>query len=107
MTYNQKDIVLMPFPYTDLTGAKKRPALIISNNSLNEDYICCLITSNPSNEGLLIKKEHLESGSLPFKSWIKLHRIFTINHKIIEKRLCTIKSSFHQEILAKINSYLN
>ena len=105
MNYSQRDIVLMPFPYTDLTGAKKRPALIISNNSLKEDYICCLITSNPSEDGLEIKKEHFESNPLPLKSWIKPHRIFTINKNIIQKKLCKIKSSLYQEILAKINSY--
>lgn len=29
--YEQRDIVLVPFPYSDLTGAKQRPALIVSN----------------------------------------------------------------------------
>ena len=32
--FEQKDIVLVPFPYSDLTGAKLRPALIISNPTL-------------------------------------------------------------------------
>lgn len=29
--YDQRDIVLIPFPYSDLTGSKQRPALIVSN----------------------------------------------------------------------------
>ena len=44
--YSQRDIVLIPFPYTDLTASKLRPAVIISNNELNDygDFICCLVT---------------------------------------------------------------
>jgi hypothetical protein len=30
--YNQREIILLPFPYSDLNAAKKRPALIISHN---------------------------------------------------------------------------
>jgi len=45
--FEQGNVILIPFPYSDLTGSKKRPALIISNSNLKgEDKICCLITSN-------------------------------------------------------------
>ena len=37
--YEQKDIILIPFPYSDLTGSKKRPALIISNQKLNKSDV--------------------------------------------------------------------
>lgn len=48
--YEQKDIILVPFPYSDLTISKKRPALIISNKKINkmEDRICCLVTTSPT-----------------------------------------------------------
>ncbi|MEK6886775.1 MAG: type II toxin-antitoxin system PemK/MazF family toxin, partial [Nanoarchaeota archaeon] len=56
IVYKQRDIVLIPFPYSDLTGAKQRPALIISNNKINhtQDKICCLITSNSTADGIKI-----------------------------------------------------
>jgi mRNA interferase MazF len=106
--FNQREIVLIPFPYSDLTGAKQRPALIVSNKVLNsaQDRICCLITSNPTNEGLEIKKEHFEEGGLPFKSWAKPQRLFTIDERIIKKRICRISRKFHEEILRGINRYL-
>jgi mRNA interferase MazF len=106
--YEQKEIVLIPFPYSDLTGAKLRPALIVSNFLLNEteDRICCLITSNPTNDGIEIKKEYFEEGKLPFKSWIKPYRIFTINKNIIKKRLCRINNNLYSPILRKINDYI-
>ena len=67
--YEQKEIVLMPFPYTDLTSYKLRPALIISNKFLNktEDRICCLITSVQTKGGFEIEgrfKEHRLQGNI-------------------------------------------
>jgi len=103
--YNQREIILVPFPYSDLTSSKQRPALIISNSLVNksEDRICCLITSNPLNKGVEIKKEDFEKGKLPFKSWIKVNRIFSVNEKIIKKKLCIINKSFHKQIIGELN----
>jgi mRNA interferase MazF len=46
--YKQWDIVLVPFPFTDLSTTKKRPGLIISPNEYNKsnDIIIAFITSN-------------------------------------------------------------
>ena len=106
--YKQKDIVLLPFPYSDLTGSKQRPALIISNKKLNteQDRICCLITSNKPKEGILITNSSIKTGSLPFESWVKPQRLFTVNEKIIKKRLCIATDNFHNELINQINEYL-
>ncbi len=107
--YDQCDIVLIPFPYSDLTGSKQRPALIISNEKINrsDDRICCLITTNSHKDDLLINKTDFQNGNLPFKSFVKAHRIFTINEGIIKKRLCTINTRFHNKVISKINEYIN
>jgi len=106
--YEQREIVLIPFPYSDLTGSKQRPALIISNQKLNktEDRICVLITSNKPNDGILIKSNVCSKGSLPFKSWVKPHRLFTIHKGIIKKRICVISNEFHDKIIHHVNDYV-
>lgn len=106
--YNQKDIVLIPFPYSDLTIFKQRPALIISNKKINktQDRICCLITTKAHTDDLLITQNSFENNDLPFKSFVKPHRIFTIHKDIIIKKLCTINGNFHNKVLEKINDYL-
>ncbi|MEA3414522.1 MAG: type II toxin-antitoxin system PemK/MazF family toxin [Nanoarchaeota archaeon] len=101
--YKQRDIILISFPYSDLTRSKKRPAIIISNSKLKgDDLICSLITSNPSKEGILIKKDFFQKGNLPFKSWIKPQRIFTIDKKIIIKNLATINNKFYKQLEREI-----
>ena len=108
MAYNQGDIVLIPFPYSDLSASEQRPALIISNHLINktDDRICCLITKNSRKEDLPIKKEDFKIGTLPFNSFVRPHRIFTIHHAIIKKKLCTINDSFHDKTITKLNEYL-
>ena len=105
--YEQRDVVLIPFPYSDLTGAKQRPAVIVSNEKLKNDFICCLVTSKQSADGLQISDSSFENGSLPFKSWVKPQRLFTINDAIIKKRLCRIRTSFHNKIVDRINEYMD
>ena len=108
MIYNQGDIVLIPFPYSDLSESRQRPALIISNELINktEDRICCLITRNSRKEDLIIKKEDFESGTLPFKSFVRPHRIFTIHQGIIKRKLCAINIGFHKKVIVKLNEYI-
>jgi len=44
--YARGSVVLVPFPFTDLSGRKRRPALVISPDSFDEqDLILCAITS--------------------------------------------------------------
>lgn len=106
--YKQGEIILIPFPYSDLTGAKRRPALIISNESINftDDRICCLITTNPDKQDILITKESFESGKLPFKSFVRPQRIFTIHTDIILKKLCKIKPNFYDKIITRLLDYI-
>lgn len=106
--YRQLDIVLMPFPYSDLSGSKKRPALIVSNKRVNDsgDLICCLITSNPLSKGILLEEDFFEDEKLPYKSWVKANRLFTIEKKIIIKKIARIKPSKYGKILEEIYSNL-
>jgi len=106
--FDRREIVLIPFPYSDLTGAKHRPALVISNDTLNssDDRICCLVTSNRPKDGLLISNKSLDRDRLPFKSWVKPHRIFTIHKGIVKKRISTVTESFHNKVVRELNEYL-
>ncbi len=59
--YKQGEIILVPFPFTDLSGIKQRPVLVLSNggyNTLSSDIITCGITSNLNDRsyGILINE---------------------------------------------------
>ena len=105
--YEQGDVVLMPFPYSDLSTAKQRPALILSNSKFNktQDRICCLITSQAC-DGIKITKNYYQQGKLPFSSWVKPYRIFTVHEKVIRKKLCRLNANFHQAVLQSLQEYV-
>ncbi len=106
----QGSIILLPFPFTDLSSSKKRPALVISRtefNNKNEDIICCLITSNPNATGVKISKKDMESGSLEFVSTIKPHRIFTASKSIIYKILGKLSISKRRAVEKEITNLIS
>ncbi len=89
-TYNQWDIVLVPFPFTDLSRVKKRPTLIISPSEYNKngDVVIAFITSNvkakPKYCDYLIKE--WQKANLPKPSMIRM-KFATIDKEIIIKKL--------------------
>ena len=86
------EVVLVPFPFTDLSEVKRRPVLILSNrahNSSSKDFICCGMTSNPANRrnSILIDPTEMAEGSIPVRSRIKYDRVFTLDRSLVVKAL--------------------
>ncbi|MCG3166721.1 MAG: hypothetical protein POELPBGB_02502 [Bacteroidia bacterium] len=96
MKFNQRDIVFVDFPYTDLSGSKLRPALIISTELVNDtgDYICLQITSKEYNDGMFFKinEKHL-TVPLKLQSGIRLNKIFSVNKNKVVRKISSFKAS--------------
>jgi len=94
MSYDKGEVVLVPFPFADLTVAKQRPALIISSKSYNDTHAEVLIiaitsqipASIPPEEYLLSPEEQGAAGLLK-QSLVKTGRIFAIDKRQIRKSL--------------------
>ncbi|MBI4918981.1 type II toxin-antitoxin system PemK/MazF family toxin [archaeon] len=87
---NQRELILLPFPFSDLSGKKVRPALIISNDRFNkssEDVIVCAVTSNVNKSpySVVITQKELEGGTLFVKSCIKVENILKVKKSLIIK----------------------
>ncbi len=100
--YEQGEIVVVPFPFSDLSSIKLRPVLILSKNKDNEssdDVITCGITSNIKNDkySIFIENNNLDGGSIPKPSRIKLDKLFTLDQGIIKKKVAKIdKKTFNK-----------
>ena len=111
ISIEQRSIILIPFPYTDLSGAKKRPALVISSLDFNiksDDVICCLITSNPEDRqhSIKVNNKDMEEGYLEFESKIKPYRLFTIDKKLLYKILGRLNLTKSKAIIEEINKII-
>jgi len=103
LIYNQGDIVLIPFPFSDLSSSKIRPVLIISNNSYNKQYldvIVCGITSNlkPIEYSVFLEQKDLDIGILKIKSKIKVDAFTALEKSIILKTIGRVKD----EVVKKV-----
>jgi len=78
------DVVIIPFPFSDLSGSKKRPAFVVADLSGN-DIIVCQITSKYKydNFALSLGTQDFVSGGLPVESFIRPNKIFTADKNII------------------------
>jgi mRNA interferase MazF len=82
------DLLLIPFPFTDLSAAKRRPVLALTASDSFGDFIALPVTSRPQTEhGLPIAASDLVSGSLPAASWIRTNRIVTLNASLAVKTI--------------------
>jgi len=106
----QGDIIIMPFPFTDLTKVKLRPALIISNDKYNskKNVIVICISTQPGikNYSLLLKQENLKSGFLQKKSYIRFQNIFTIEKRLIKKVVATLNQLFLDKVKNQFKEYI-
>ena len=105
--YTKGDIVIIRFPFTDLSSSKKRPALVISNDSVNQtgDYLLVQITSKEKNDTLSLpieKPDFTGNKPLPLDSFIRLHKIFLLNESLIAGKAASVKIGFLDKVVGKI-----
>ena len=105
---SQKDILLVPFPFSDQSGRKVRPVLLLSNDSYNklgEDIIVCAITSNikSSNYSIVINGKNLKNGELYEKSSIKVDSLLKIDKNLIIKNIATLNEITFEKVMVILN----
>jgi len=101
------DVVTLLFPFSNLSGTKRRPALVISNLS-GDDVILCQITASRNDVySVELTKADFTTGSLPQDpSFIRPNKIFTAEDGIIIERKGTINTTKYNEVTSKIVSII-
>jgi len=99
------DVVVIPFPFTNLTGSKKRPAFVLTDLS-GDDIIVCQITSKFRSDpyALPVDASDFSSGGLPVDSFIRPNKIFTANKNII---LSVTGHLSETKVTAVVNAVIN
>ena len=97
------DVVVVPFPFSDLTQAKRRPALVIAELS-GDDLILCQITSQNIKDihALSLINPDFETGGLNRESNIRPNRIFTADKNIILYKIGHLKERKISEVIDRI-----
>jgi mRNA interferase MazF len=86
--HKRGDLLLVPFPFTDLSAAKRRPVLALTAPDSYGDFIALPVTSRPqTRHGIALTAADLVHGHLPVPSWIRTDRIVTLNATLIVKTI--------------------
>ena len=98
------DVVVVPFPFSDLSAAKRRPALVAATLGTGDDVILCQITSRTFADSFSMHLEQSDFATegLCRNSNVRPNRLFTADTKIILYRAGQLSVSKMKAITAKM-----
>jgi mRNA interferase MazF len=96
-------VALVPFPFSDLSQAKLRPAVVLANVG-HGDWILCQVTSNPYGDQLAIEMTDasFDKGSLRIVSYARPGKLFTANRELIVSQVATLSPSSFRIIIESV-----
>ncbi len=104
------DIVVVEFPFTDLSQKKRRPALVLAVVS-RHDAIICQITSQPFGHPYVLaidKGDYIKGlGALPRASFVLPHRVVTASAALFERVVGRLKPEKMDELARNIFEILS
>ena len=111
---HQGDVVLVPFPFADLTGRKVRPAAIVSADPQGPELILAFITSVMTNRSprgaeveLLRSDAEFRVTGLKTDSLLRLDKLVTLSRGVISRRLGTTGPATKTAIAAMLRRALD
>jgi len=113
VAFRKWDVVLLTYPFSDLTSIKVRPAVVVSPDSENgvlEDGVFLLITSNTSRRSphdLPIEEAHPEFSAtgLIKSSAVRVNKVWTLSGKLVSRKLGQLGPVLRQELMRLLASY--
>jgi mRNA interferase MazF len=101
------DLLLVPFPFSDLSATKRRPVLALTASDSYGDFIALPVTSRSQAEhGLPLAAADLVTGSLPAASWIRTNRIVTLNVSLVVKTVGRVSEQTVAAAIARFCAYI-
>lgn len=97
------DVVVIPFPFTDLSGAKRRPAFVVAPLT-GDDVILCMITGQSKSDGYSIPLllSDFTTGTIKHNSAIRPNRLFTADSNRVVKKAGHVSNTKAKEVIDKI-----
>ena len=102
------DIIWAPFPFTNLTAAKTRPALVVADviDGTEYDWILCEITTGRvrHDRAIAIARGDMLTGRLRVNSRIRHDRMATLNESVFGNYIGRLTDAKLAEVLASVRA---
>jgi mRNA interferase MazF len=102
------EVVVIPFPRTDATSGKRRPALVIDDLP-GQDLILCQITSRAHFDAFAVPLDgtDFERGQFTHQGYIRPQRFFTVDCRVILNSVGKVNTAKLDEVLVKVRELFN
>jgi mRNA interferase MazF len=96
-------VVLVPFPFSDLSHAKLRPSVVLANSGRG-DWILCQVTSNPYGDAHAVEMtdDNFDSGSLRVASYARPGKLFTASQDLMVSQIATLNAASFTKIIEAV-----
>jgi mRNA interferase MazF len=93
-------VVLVPFPFSDLSQSKLRPAIVLADVG-RDDWILCQITSTPYGDprAIALADDDFATGSLRVASYARPGKLFTAHRRLMVTQVGQLKLPRLQNIV--------
>mgnify|MGYP001565967411 FL=1 len=100
-------VILVTFPFSDLSKSKLRPAVVLANAG-RDDWILCQVTSNPyfDHRAVSLTENSFRQGSLQRKSYARPGKLFTANQDLIITKVGELKQNVLKQIIDAVTEML-
>ena len=101
------NVVVVPFPFSDLSRTKLRPAVVLADAGRG-DWILCQITSNPYGDtrAVVLTSISFHTGSLRVTSYARPGKLFTASRDLIVAQVGSLKDESLQDIVGAVVNIL-
>lgn len=93
-------VVLVPFPFSDLSQSKLRPAVVLADAE-RDDWILCQVTSKPYGDkrALTLSDASFKQGALPLTSYARPAKLFTANRTLMTRQVALLTAESLKQIV--------
>ncbi len=110
MIFKAFDVVAVPFPFTDREASRRRPALVISNESFNKQHdqlVLSMITTTTNNVWLSdVSLANWQKAGLKVACHFRL-KLFTLDQNLVLKKIGHLSSADIKAIQAVLAKYID
>ena len=109
MTFDAGDVVVVPFPFTDRVAAKRRPALVLSQDesfgAAGHGVMAMIISARHSRWPLDVEIVDRQSAGLTVPCLVRM-KLFTLDHRFVERRMGRLGSADRANVTKALSALL-
>ena len=106
VTYEAFDVVVVPFPFTERSTTKRRPALVLSNAAafnkrVGQSVLAMITSARNSDWPLDVEIENLDSAGLPSPSVVRM-KLFTLDDQLVLRKAGALSNTDRKTVFAAL-----